>query len=238
VPLDHPVILELMVHLVKTVRRVILARMPLLVIRKLQFPNSARAKAVLVNEVLPDPPDNLVHLEGMEATEMTVLLVRLAKTEDRAQRVQPVDLDPRDLPEPLDNKPMEDLDQPAMQEAPAHKDPLDQTDNPVNLVLVDKDHPAHKDHPDLLVSPEPMADLDPLDHLEALVALAPATTARHLDWPLDTKRNDAGRGLDTASFCIISGFLKATLYSFSAFLVASSTNPFFVSLTMYKATKN
>jgi len=88
------------------------------------------------------------------------------------------------------------------------------------LALLDnQEDPAHKAHPvvldprdprealdsrpmevpDRLANLEAMANLDPLDHLEALVELAPATTARHLDWPQDTKRcNDAGRGLFTA----------------------------------------
>lgn len=217
VPLDHLVIQEMMVLLVRTVLRVVLARMPTLVTRKLRYPNSAHAKLALANQVLVDPLDNPVNLEMLEALETTVLPAPLDNQEHPAHKVHPVEQDPKDPQEPLDSRPTEDPDQLEPLELLAHKDPPDQTDSPVHPVLVLKDLPAHKVRPDQLVSQEAMADLDPLAHLEALVALALATTARHLDWLLDTRHKAAGRGLDTASFCNISGFLRATLYHFVLF---------------------
>jgi len=190
-----------MARLVKMVLPVILARMPAQATRKLRFPNSAHAKRAQADLVPADHLANPVNLEMQAVPETMALLALLGKQEDPAHKAHPVVLDPRDLRDPLDSRPMEVPDRLDPPELLAHKEPLDRTDNPVKLDLAPRAHPAHKAHPDRLANLEAMADLDPLDHLEALVGLAPATTARHLDWPQDTKRcNDAGRGLVIALF--------------------------------------
>jgi len=201
VPLDHLAALETMARLVKMVLRVVLARMRAQATRWLQFPNSAHAKGAQARPVPADHLANLVNLEMQAVPETMALLALLGNQEDPAHKAHPVVLDPRDPREPLDSRPMEVPDRLDLPDLLAHKDPLDRTDNPVKLDLALRAHRAHKAHLDLLANLEAMADLDPLDQLEALVGLAPATTARHLDWPPDTKRcNDAGRGLVIALF--------------------------------------
>jgi len=189
-----------MARLVKMALRVILVRMPVQAIRKRQFPNSAHANRAQGRQALADPLAKLVNLEMQAVPEMMALLVLLGNQEDPAHKAHPVVQDPRDPPELLDSRPTEEPDRLDPLDLLVHKDPLDRTDNPANLDLAPRAQPAHKAHLDRLVNREAMADLDPLDHLEVLVGLAPATTARHLDWPQDTKRcSDAGRGLVTSS---------------------------------------
>lgn len=202
-----------MARLVMMVLREILDQMPALKTPKLQFLNSAPVKLVLESLALVDPPDNQVSQETLAVPETTVLLVLLDKQVMLVHKVHLALLDLKDHQEPPDNKQKEELDQLDHQAHLVHKDPQDQLANLDNLHRVLKDHLAHKVHLDLLDNPEATVDLDHLDHLEKLVALAPATTVRHLDWPQDTKRrSDIGHGFDTALLlCCILSFFKVTL---------------------------